>query len=543
MPIDKKRGYNVIQNDSTQYTISSTIYLVDTSGVMTIAQRAAYGNYIKNNIEQIWSSSTNDGLNLTAPFTSKGKTISTQINIVWLGGPVSLNDGEICISVFQGAGRSYISTSGDVTGNVINSNSLSHRTGAFFYQNASTNPNEYIPTAASGGANVFAHEFGHVLGLADRYIGLVIIRDNSGNPPYSTNGTGSINNYQIIYHGEDAGNATFPMYLKGRYNPVSGLYTDEPYDIDYSEGYGWLNNLMSNPSGVVSTGSVSVSLFNMIYGEYTNLIAAITKKQLDIVLDKSVIEDEEYKDYFDRNILVKKYNQQTISNFRFTENGGTFLGLRVNPNNVNGDKIICSDENIMLSTTDQSTSGRGDSMDYRMSRLKLVSNGVNIYEPKKEEDFNGYFNIFKNNNQFGNSEIENPYNIACISYNMNFKKNELNNLIKEVKKFKPNKLKTFKHNREIYNKIGFYSDVCEVDQYFWNRASPNDFLYRSLFIPNYSIYVQNFFFPVAPNTVSNGWRHLNRGIQYRENNDRNILYLLLFFPWRSEIIAISQNIG
>jgi len=126
---------------------------------------------------------------------------------------------------------------------------------------------------------------------------------------------------------------------------------------------------------------------------------------------------------------------------------------------------------------------------------------------------------------------------------MDFKKNELNKLIKKVQKFKPNKLKTFSGDSELYNKIGFYSDVCEVDQYFWNRASRNDFLYRSSFIPNYSEYVQNFFFPVAPDIGSNGWRHLYRGMQYRQNSDINILYQLLFFPWRSEVISISQNLG
>lgn len=230
------------------YTINSTIYLQRgwNIGNDEFCQFAAY---MEDNIKTVWDSSTNWGLG--SMFLSTDVAIDPMISIVGAGQPTGdfsrshiilsdgikvkvatakqfqkLNKGEcmFIVSCAPQGRRSYVSEN--------------RRTGEMFYElmqpDNTTANNATVPYV--GLANVPAHEFGHVLGLAD-YYGYVA----------EVGAYGASNNNKDVVNPVRGG--TTGVYHIG----LNGL----SFDPEYGVRYNWVHNLMSSMMNVQNiTGSL-----------------------------------------------------------------------------------------------------------------------------------------------------------------------------------------------------------------------------------------------------------------------------------------------
>ena len=346
----------------------------------------SFMHYVQREIQEVWNSELNRGLQSNfngSPFRVR-TTISVQLAN---NAPRTLRNGEVMINVWPGPGRSFIDG---------NSN---YRVGSFYYDDMMNNrinltPGNirFVAVPAGGGGNPppagtaantvigdyftggfpqydFAHEFGHVLGLADRYHTLV-------NMDYIN--TTALSDYLISPH-----LAPFnrPMFLPGYYDPevpepTSNLdlylnpelphynqgpyplnkrgqaqpqsnYSKMPYDVDYSVRFGWMHNLMStklsphipgfNPFAMVNPTyeyvynndpSLNTFIPNIfpaaapipfadpvhnatlpLIGSATNVgsqkTLIITNRQLSIILSYFLVEQDEFEQIFQRFVFAK----------------------------------------------------------------------------------------------------------------------------------------------------------------------------------------------------------------------------------------------
>lgn len=219
----------------TTLDITCTI-LVYNAGCETLVDEKIFRTfcwYIKHNIERTWSTLGNN-------YLSKDYLATCNITIQRVyDNRGTLKDGELFIAIKPGEGRSFIE--GD------------RRAGIFYVSEARRRRLEGVyktliagkkPTAANQakveaafdnfGNTTPAHEFGHVLGLTDRYayVGYVVDPGTSGDPP------------KVII---DRGH-TLSLYV-------------HTGDSEYSKLFGWLFNLMSTQQSPVASGSTLPAKF------------------------------------------------------------------------------------------------------------------------------------------------------------------------------------------------------------------------------------------------------------------------------------------
>jgi hypothetical protein len=337
-------------NGGRDFRINSTIWLRNNGLGMSALSEAELNTlaiYIQTEIRTVWSSINNPGLSSGLGqiiYNSSHDTITCDPPVGG-GGP---RDTGVVVGRF--ANRAILSSfpiQGEILFDVSKLNSPRQRAfidprrqiGQLFYPNitaASIPPNQAYHNTA-------AHEFGHALGLADRYHYLAnaraissnaddddnfLCRSDGGFPPMYLPGLFMPNHE---YDTSDF-NESLPFYLQPPYDrdPYNRLLADgnphplfrgagnEPqpnyngtvdgaspnvYDIEYNHGFTWIHNLMSSKRPVnittlpvpvrnkhpftVQNDSTSLLYQQMYSAEFANSlqVVPITKVQLDIVLD------------------------------------------------------------------------------------------------------------------------------------------------------------------------------------------------------------------------------------------------------------------
>lgn len=260
-------NYNLESSNVKSRAISCNLYLMRGSGI-TPEEFCSAMEYIQENIQIVWNSNRNYALGTTyepdipppggspntpGEITKKGSIHRSywidssdvhvleasnrhfdtlkQNEVLWL---IDLPNG--------GSGRSFV-------------NADTRRTGVFFYISTRIpSGNPIIPYVDPN--NTAAHEFGHVLGLTDRYSSWanvlpdnVVNRDSDDEENDKIPSGSGLNN--IVSRG-------------GKTNTYLPISTDE----EYSQRYNWLHNLMSSQKEVDITIPFTPS-GNLIYHEIT----------------------------------------------------------------------------------------------------------------------------------------------------------------------------------------------------------------------------------------------------------------------------------
>lgn len=355
-----------------------------------------YFKYFRDNIRQIWTSYDSQNLKTLAnkaiasqnspnQLIRQLKKVTTNENAPQVGAYVNISaypvltspnnylskgvefnlglsqhfekvkDTEVIVYVSKGNGRAF--TSG------------SRRLMSMLYEvHANQQSTYYIPRKFD---NTPAHEFGHVLGLADRYtyIGLVDIPAGSNNLPQKA----IADNFGIN-----------PFYSRN-----IPLYLPDDYDFDYTTKYRWAHNLMAtqvrtpltSEMGVntpmptngkdgsqlkpekdyvteyshptfLPTGAVNPSL------EFPYISVFITQKQWEIISlkqEESVLLPEYFR--FVRHVFFKEGPSTTYPTYNTAPTAthqdrflGSFVGKKLDPNQTN-DKPLVSDHMFAYSNT------------------------------------------------------------------------------------------------------------------------------------------------------------------------------------------------
>jgi hypothetical protein len=261
-------------------TLKTTIllFMAEIVKPMTPQQMEMYAAYVKYIIESVWSTSTNLGMtkgwNVTCKVDAKVVTVNEG----------TLNDGELFISVKRGSGRSFIVSD--------------RRAGVFFIyawawvelkaalrEKAKIKPSKTdITKCFRDSGYTPAHEFGHAIGLADRYAYICYYLPKEGSAPAEV--------------------------IVDRAHTVA-IFLHRSYDYEYGHKFNWLFNLMAIQNdafpgsstaqfqwdGFDPTRSKSVRVHNTLF--YQEVFTAqtapsgpinvsITEKQIDIVGHKTV---------------------------------------------------------------------------------------------------------------------------------------------------------------------------------------------------------------------------------------------------------------
>jgi hypothetical protein len=278
------RGFS-IEDQGGVDVINCTIYLIQGSSI-SYNEFLSYKNYAEKNIKQVWSNiegqpnvplvplgvpnnpSAYTNLGLTARVNSQSGNIPntrtdaiTAWNIVIVqGGPQNLRDllpNEVAFiierSIFADTNdpdlmrrdRSFVSPqkADIISGGSIVGHRSNPRIGKFVFNgqvgifNDCTNP--YLDD------NTAAHEFGHILGLTDRYT-------------YSVN-VDPLNNVIRTTGGP------------------RNVYLPDSFDIDYTEDYRWICNLMAVDANKIpnqnigSAGALPNTKFSALHNDFWNL--------------------------------------------------------------------------------------------------------------------------------------------------------------------------------------------------------------------------------------------------------------------------------
>lgn len=332
-----------------------------------------FSRFVHWNIDSIWTTSTN--LGLQPPFSNSNYSLKTTTNVVVvnfcddtltnriasiLGSDTplptnlqeigdlyvkALENGEVLIEVLPGSGRSFI---GAIKSCGIWAGA-NRNLGTFMVGMRSMDPpdninedpslNLYIPPQQP---NMPAHEFGHILGLADRYTSIYNhIRQENKNvhkgggvarlgfvPIYlpglydpdliiNENDEFKISNTSYVPYQYNTSKFPFGMTYR---NNISGLNSypngdvgKTPqtnfngnafcgggfYDYEYSTLFGWIHNIMSRPYSVNDSNNSSelrdkCHTYNKIYGAYFlnfHPTIIITTTQINILRNQSSYED------------------------------------------------------------------------------------------------------------------------------------------------------------------------------------------------------------------------------------------------------------
>ncbi|WP_343631337.1 hypothetical protein [Fluviicola sp.] len=265
-----ERGFKILkENDTptsgiTTYSICSKIYFVQNN--ISDASFAIYLKHFAENIQQIWNSDTNLGL---------PRYLNSTFDLSDIENPVVTNHDGIVINTICGILRNDKVTVRDPNGNVITNATIiidtnpspnnylklidgeciivvdaelggrsyirnddnGDRVGRMVFDNKKqpehTNPDPYLST----NGNVPAHEWGHVLGLSDRYTALMVLR----------NGNDYLHN-QFTAGGNSSSSTSLAIHPE--------------YDPEYVIQYAWRHNLMSTQTGVFPDGYIAAKRNN-----------------------------------------------------------------------------------------------------------------------------------------------------------------------------------------------------------------------------------------------------------------------------------------
>lgn len=288
--------------------INCKVYIYRGQGV-TPDQFCDYLNYWRANVQQVWNTTSNKGLATTydpfpepgephwkRPFIVDGSGIEVrEASIIQLS---LLKDNEILLFLTGGGGRSYINNS--------TIPAQDRRTGEFFYIPQGTNP--YYEAVE----NVPAHEFGHVLGLEDRYVYKVF---NEENFIPVTQGKASLMT--------PANSPAIP----------TAIYLPSMEDENFCQRYNWLHNLMSTTLNVKYTDDPNVTPIESesTYLHFHNFLRPEPDVNKENCIDYSKvtvhITEKQFRDIIDKKrskiksiVFIKKYNPaQTFD--------GSFIGF------------------------------------------------------------------------------------------------------------------------------------------------------------------------------------------------------------------------
>jgi hypothetical protein len=414
----RKLGYIIDNLGSNNLQITSLINFdfinPPPPGGWTALTRQAFMNFVIRDIQGVWNSEYNRGLQ--PPFSSTQYSIRTNIAArIVSQRPRRLTEGEIYIQVFAGDGTSYIGANPGFLG--VRATRLYPDTDFLrcgrFYTGSFTGPNPVSFGLDIGGATIFiapqdtdytfAHEFGHVLGLADRYTSICNIDADDPHHMEFRVSNHSPTQYPIYLPGfykkdqDHPGQhperndilADLPSYDQAPFNDVPGHpgiaapqedYNKNPYDVDYSVRFGWMHNIMStkkSPHNFFNQFMGNNATYEFLYKYDSALTPAtlkiptspipdlmpnpplnnpnlkgsaciltsektiiITKKQIEIILNKHDVEFYTYGQIFEKFIYTKNIGESgkkepndaapLIDNTaidKFFLNQGSFLGM------------------------------------------------------------------------------------------------------------------------------------------------------------------------------------------------------------------------
>lgn len=207
--------------------IISKVYLYRGEG-LTPDQFCDYMEYWRDNVQQVWNSTTNNGLVLTYdPDPISGNPGSWNRPYIVDASGVQVREASsrqfdilgsdevlLYVAMPEGHNRSHIN--GD------------RKTGEMFYDRVNESAPYYEPVQ-----NTPAHEFGHLLGLGDRYV-------YYGRVDHKANDVG--------------GSAQVPVVNPNQHSGATCVYLDPSEDLDYGKRYNWIHNLMTLANNIPTTG-------------------------------------------------------------------------------------------------------------------------------------------------------------------------------------------------------------------------------------------------------------------------------------------------
>jgi hypothetical protein len=252
--------------------INCKIYLHH-GGTLSSAQFCEFKHYVLNNIKQVWDSNSNWGLlstydpdiNPYDPLVPASPGIFTRNKIISSEGITiheakakqfeALEDGEILLMTSRNPGRS------NIQGN--------KRLGFLFYNRLPVAIARYIDANSQ---NTPAHEFGHALGLGDRYCYYGDVREGRPSDGYThfTNGIGNSSSVPSFVAKRSTPTVlptTPPTPPRNVVIPPSGstaVFISENEDSEYSQRYQWVHNLMSSTSIVPELQYVNISQSDLV---------------------------------------------------------------------------------------------------------------------------------------------------------------------------------------------------------------------------------------------------------------------------------------
>lgn len=373
------------------YKINCKIFLYRGEGVSP-AMFCTYENFFRDTIQQVWNSTTNNGLVSTydpiGDFFNRDYIVDAsgvQVFEATLKHFDRIDDGEVLLIV-------DIPAPNDSRSKIFKGN----RTGQMFLdQNLSQpNPNNrYFENTQ----NTPAHEFGHILGLSDRYVYYAKVFTQLAPAPAPN--LPPENHVGLNYVGRPpAIPQPLPPGVKQAYG-MTAVYMPASEDIDYSKRYGWVNNLMStqeivpefpdydqNNAAPVPTDPLSRPIeaeftyheYNKHYRpnprptanrqiilDYSRITVFITKAQFDLILAPTLEVERS------RRLFFKKNNG--TNELYFLNYNGSFIGLR-NGETVSDDK-------------------KDNQQDFRYIDV-IDSNEFNLYDDKMEERLKNHSGTF-----------------------------------------------------------------------------------------------------------------------------------------------------
>jgi hypothetical protein len=221
-PIYEGTGYTMIDNGANRKTICCRVYLSRPVNV-SLVEFCEYLKFFERNIRQIWNNDNSKNIINGASFINQGILPDTIINadcVFVLPAPPRtlsrLRQNEI-LFILQ---RPTIGIGPAPRSFVLNF--IATQKGRIGVMNYTRNPdpsyNRYSEVGPGLQAeNIPAHEFGHTLGLIDRYCPFTTVDPNVAN---------AVVNVQRIH---------IPIYIQ----------TTDNYDPEYTTQYNWANNLYS----------------------------------------------------------------------------------------------------------------------------------------------------------------------------------------------------------------------------------------------------------------------------------------------------------
>jgi len=435
-------------NPIKKYKIISTIYLI--RGInLSSGEFCRLKNYIEKNIRNVWDSQTNSGL--AAYFVPSEESSSVDrfvrhclfdssgvsVKVATSKKLNKLENGEVLIYTEKlTGGRSFIS------------GETNFRTGEFYYDTVDDFHTELdiYDSGGFGAANTAAHEFGHILGLADRYTYFAFVNKNDSDFP-------AVKRNLI----------TAPMTISDRINGVkrnagtTGLYihiteTGQIKDADYQARFNWLNNLMTTQSivseydysdynndtvsdreknlvqppiglGVFSRLSLTRNYrtvndtyykYNAYFRpwidptpgpkKYSKVCVFITKAQADVIIQRG-------REEFENQVNFKDFEFSPSPPYPLGNNPnpiytGTFIGPSQFEEIISGSsavkKILKSDDGIEIYMPASNLISYSPKIHNMEGRLNVITTGSNT---KLFKTFYAWFNPFRGTNALPESFI------------------------------------------------------------------------------------------------------------------------------------------